>query len=274
MMTSLMRSDWCKLQKSRSLKVCLLIAFVLGAVMALLYHMAWVNLGESLEATLSMMQMLGSSEQSIRQALEIIPQDDLWSYVNTALADTNVLYIAAIVIGVFVGSEYSMGTIKNSVSRGFSRNKVYASKLIFSVGVMLLTVLCYLLGTMIAAVSMFGFRSEGNASDIMLVLSAYLCEFIAVSSIYVWISFWLKSTGHSIAFSLVIPMLISSVLQVVSIVNNHTDAVSRFWIFQTVTSTRSLCLSGEAYVPFLSAAVYFAVSCFGGLMIFRHQELK
>ena len=92
MMTSLMRSDWCKLQKSRSLKVCLLIAFVLGAVMALLYHMAWVNLGESLEATLSMMQMLGSSEQSIRQALEIIPQDDLWSYVNTALADTNVLY--------------------------------------------------------------------------------------------------------------------------------------------------------------------------------------
>ena len=128
-MTALMKADGYKLRKSRSLKVCLLVAFVLGILMAVLYHIAWSMIGNNIETTRSMMMMFGSDEKTINEMLMIIPDENMWAYISTALADTNVLYIAAIVISIFVGSEYSMGTIKNSVSRGYSRSSIYVSKL-------------------------------------------------------------------------------------------------------------------------------------------------
>ncbi|GEM_PF-4457514 len=273
-MTAIMKSDFFKLKKSRSLKVCMLVAFVLGLLMALLYHLAWNNLKDNMEMTRSMMMMFGSDEKTISDTLSIIPSDNLWSYVNTALCDTNVLYVAAIVISIFVGSEYSMGTVKNAVSRGCSHTGLFVSKLLFSMIIMLMTVVAYLAGVMIIGCILIGFGSEISAGQILLILTAYLAEFAAITGIYVMIAVWLKSTGHSIAFSLIMPMLISSVLQVAALVNSSNDLISHFWIFQTVTATQQLCLYNEGYIPFLVSAVYLVLSCLGGLLIFRRQELK
>lgn len=273
-MTALMRADSYKLRKSRSLKVCLVVAFVLGILMAILYHMAWKMLGDNIEVTRSLMATFGSDEKTINEMMMIIPEENLWAYIGVSLADTNVLYIAAIVISIFVGSEYSMGTIKNAVSRGYARPAIYVSKLLHSLIAMVIVVVGYVLGSGIVGVVLYGFSAKVTAGQILLQLAAYLVQFIAVCSLYVMIAVLLKSTGHAVAFSLVIPMLISSVLQVVAMAYNSNDVISRLWLFQTITATQQLCQYGSAYVPFLSAAVYFAVSCLVGILVFRRQELK
>ena len=273
-MTALMKADGYKLRKSRSLKVCLLVAFVLGIQMAVLYHIAWSMIGNNIETTRSMMMMFASDEKTINEMLMIIPDENMWAYISTALADTNVLYIAAIVISIFVGSEYSMGTIKNSVSRGYSRSSIYVSKLLFSLIAMFAIVIGYVLGSSIVGGILYGFSAKISAGQIWLMVAAYCVEMIAVCGLYVMIAILLKSTGHAIAFSLIIPMLVSSVLQIVALAYNNNDLVSRVWLFQTLTATQQFCLYGDAYVPFVVGAVYFILSCVIGLLVFRRQELK
>ncbi len=273
-MTTLIKADRYKLRKSRSLKVCLIVAFGLGILMAVLYHMAWKTLGDNLEATRSMMTAFGSDEKTVDEMLSIIPEENLWAYITTALADTNVLYIAAIVISIFVGSEYSMGTIKNAVARGYARPAIYGSKLLLSMLAMLLVVVAYVLGGGTVGVVLYGFSAKAAVGQMFLQMAAYLVEYIAVCGLYVMIAVLLKSTGHAIAFSLVMPMLVSSVLQIVVMAYSNNDLISRLWLFQTVTATQQLCQYGNAHVPFLSAAVYFTVTLVIGLFVFHRQEIK
>ena len=167
-----------------------------------------------------------------------------------------------------------MGTAKNAISRGFNRTAVYGSKLLFSMLIMLMVAAVYVLGSGVVGCALYGFSADISAGQMLLILAAYLAEMLAVAGLYVMIAVMMKSTGHAIAFSLIMPMLISSALQIISMAYNCSDVLNRLWIFQTLTATPQLCLYNEAYVPFLVSAVYFVVAGLISLLTVRRQELK
>ncbi len=273
-MGTLMKADFYKLKKSRSWFVCIVVAFVIGVIMSVLYYMAWKMVGNNVEFTRTLMESLGSDEKTINDMLMVVPDNNSWAYISTALADTNVLYITAIVISIFVSSEYSMGTIKNSVSRGCPRTAVYFSKLIFSLAAMVTVVVSYLLGSGMVGCILFGFSAKISAGQILLTLAGYIVQFAAAGSVFVMIAVLMRKTGYAVAFSIVIPMLITSLLQVAAISVNNSNLFSRFWLFLSITSTQNFCLNGEAYVPFLVGTAYLVLSALVGIIVFRRQELK
>lgn len=273
-MLNLLRSDFLKQKKSSTLWVCIVLAFLLGIVMAVLYYIVWINIGSSLQAQLTLMNELGIEKESFEEALAQFPEPNLFEYANACLSDTNVLYIGAVVIGVFTASEYSMGTIRNSISRGFSRTQIYFSKLIASSVSMVSIVFAYVLGGAVTSVIMFGFSTDTGNTKMFLILISYLCLYLAASAFYMMISVIMKKTGHAIAVSIVFPILVESVISVITMSNSNLIPLSKFWIFRTFVSTESLCLNGQAYIPMLVAACYFVICTSVGLIVFRRQQVS
>ncbi len=271
-MGNLLRSDFIKQKKSSTFWVCIVLAFLLGIVMAALYYTVWINIGSSLQATQALMDQMGVEKETFEEALAQFPEPNMFEYANACLSDTNVLYIGAVVIGVFTASEYSMGTIRNSLSRGFSRVQVYFSKLIVSAVSMLSVVAAYVFGGSLASVIMFGFTTDTGKTKIFLVLLAYFCLFLAATSFYMMISVIMKKTGHAIAVSIIFPILIESALGIITMSNHDFGRISRLWLFRTFVTTESMCLNGEAYIPLLVAAFYFIICSATGLIVFRRQQ--
>lgn len=273
-MSDIFRADLYKLRKSKSVRVCLIVSFVLGMLMSVMYYVASQELAKTMEETQKMIEGMGDYSGIVMEAMDILPGNDLWSYINVSLCDLNVLYIASVVIGIFVGSEYSMGTIRNSLTRGFSRNSVFFSKLFSAVIVMVLTVLVYAVGSAVPGIILFGFSAKLSAADILLCLALYILLFIAAAAFYSMLAVLAKRTGYAIALAIIIPIVVSAIINVIKIGNQDFGNVSRFWLFETITNTQRLVKNGEAYVPAISGAIYLTLSTVIGLGVFRKQSIS
>lgn len=69
--------------------------------------------------------------------------------------------------GLFIGTEYSGGTIRNKLVIGHTRRDIYLSSLIVSITAGLIICLSYILAVMMPGVILIGF-SEGVMADVML----------------------------------------------------------------------------------------------------------
>lgn len=273
-MNRLLRSDILKQRRSTTLKACLILAFLIGIVMAVLYNVAANQLHANYDEYVNTLVNMGMQKSAVEDIYAEVPEYNLWAYINVALCDNNVLYLGAIIISVLVGSEYSMGTLRNSVSRGYSREAVFFSKLITSVLSMYAVVFVYVLGSGITACIMYGFGSDVGAGKMLLIITAYLFLYAAAAGFYMMVAVLMKSTGHALGFSIIVPLLIATVLRLASMAQTNIDNISRWWIYNTMASTQKMCLSSDAWIPFVVAAAYLAASCIAGLFVFRRQEIK
>ena len=274
-MGSLVKSDFIKLRKSSTFWVCIVISLLMGALMAVLYYIVWVNIGSTIKEQAELMKWMGVESGTFEEALAVFPEPNVFEYANALLCDTNVLYIGAIIIGVFVGSEYSMGTVRNTVSRGIHRSQLIFSKLIVSSVSMFCVVASYVAGGSVASVIMFGFSTDLGKKKMLLVLSAYFCLYIAASVFYVMVAVLSKKTSRAIAISIVFPVIIETIIGMITVISaKDVGRFSRLWLFRTFVTTESMCLNGEFYVPFAVAAVYTLLCGMISVEAFRHQEIK
>lgn len=273
-MGTLLKADFLKLWRSRSFRVGLVFSLLLGAVMEILYYYAWQSLNANMEQTKEMINNMGAYANTVTEALAMLPKTNLWEYVNIALSDLNVLFIAAVMVSIFVGSEYTMGTLKNAVSRGYSRSMLYGSKLMVSAAATVWVVLVYVLGGLVPGMVMFGFSGELSAGTILLILAAYLVQFLAAVSFYMMLTVLCRRTGYAVAFSMIVPLLMSALINVVKIGNKDFDRAARFWLFECIGQTQTLCTEGSAFLPFAVALIYLVLCTAVGLLVFRRQEIK
>ena len=276
MLNRLIKSDFIKLRKSKTLIVCSIIAFCLAVLMSLLLVNGWNSNGngESIEQATEMLLEMGMDKETVDMALSIMPRPYLWSYANYFLSDGVISILAAICVSVFTASEYSMGTLKNTLSRGFSRTQIYLSKLLVSCVSVIVLAVVYLLGGMIICGIFLRGISELTAVQMILCILSYLCLFLAMTSVYYMIAIVIRKTGVTIAMSLVIPNIVASILSTIAYSIKDFSEISQYWLFNTPSVVQRMCVNGQAYIPILTALVYFAVSTAAGLIISRKQEVK
>lgn len=276
MLSRLIKSDFIKLRKSKTLIVCSIIAFCLSLLMALLLVNGWNSNGngESIEQATEMLIEMGMDEETVDMALSIMPRPYIWSYANYFLSDGVISILAAICVSVFTASEYSMGTLKNTLSRGFSRTQIYLSKLIVSCVSVLILAVVYLLGGLLVGSIFLRGISELTAVQMILCVISYLCLFLAMTSVYYMLSIIIRRTGVTIALSLVIPNIVASILTTISYSIKEVSEISQYWLFNTPSIVQKMCVSGQAYIPIIIALAYFILSTAAGLIISKRQEVK
>lgn len=188
-MTHLIRSDFYKLKKARYFWVCLAITVILAVGSVFLLDFTYRMMGSQMESQVTQQQeTLDESGVSVSVEGVATSYDDLSvsSQMVTFFAGNTTL-ILAVLISLFVGSEFNHGTIKNIASGQYSRAAIYGSKLITSMAAGILLTLIYVLFSSVTAAILWGFgevssgywpETLGSAGLELLLLCAFISIFV------------------------------------------------------------------------------------------------
>lgn len=184
----------------------------------------------------------------------------------------------SMVIGVFVPlfvcEDYVSGTIRNIVTRGYTRLGVFAAKLIavlFASAIM--TIVCmaagYLVGTIFCAPGAQPFDA-GTVKTLLCQLAVMLAE----ASLFYAISTVLQKTGGAIAICLVLPMVLTIVLALADTALAEKEIqLSGYWLERISGTLASFDVKSEDMKKALLTALgYFAVTSIGSFAAVAKRE--
>ena len=119
-----------RLVRQRAFYVCLVLAAALGIGISMLYHYFWTQRGANIAMSYRMMEFYGMDTTVLDEALSVVPKLDIWSFINAFFSDEVKWILSSICVCSLITAEYSSGTVKNSIARGFSRGAIYFSRFI------------------------------------------------------------------------------------------------------------------------------------------------
>lgn len=197
--------------------------------------------------------------------------DFLLSTPSTAYFST----IAGIFIVIFVCDDFEQSTIKNIYSRGFSRERVYLSKVASSL---------FAASLMFAIVSLFGvilgtaFYGVGdNISNIKLYVT-FVAQYIATMAnmtLTIFFATILRKIGGSIATMIIAPTFVSLALALVdTALKLKSFSFVDYWLGAFATDTQSLDITATRLVVcVVGSLAYFVLLVFVGARISKYHEL-
>lgn len=191
-MLNLLKADFYKLRRTKSFFICLGL----------------------LAAVVSYIIIDFSSSAHIKEQLS--PSTFHWIYMlfhEKAFLPYFIPVFQAIFITMLITNEYGTGTIKDPVSLGFSRSKVYLSKLVTVSVASIVMMIVALVFTAITSVFTFGIYGAFTIYDLLLLLRMLLIQgllYTAYGSIFLMIAFLIKNTGGTMAFSIFFSLIVGS----------------------------------------------------------------
>lgn len=303
-MKNLISSEIYKWTKSKAFKVCTIVGIglaifsvimflILSIMMEIVNEDLAAELGEDYETSQEMMieeyKSMGLSDAEIAMVTGVYDGEMM---LSMSFSQTDLQLLIAIFIAIFVAGEFSNGTIKMIVSRGYSRAQIYWSKFISgiiaaNVMAIIVVVLTTLLGCII-----WGWNDPvtGAAASAIDVLKFLLVQFAlntAITAMFIGCSMMFRNLGISIAltvavysFGSVIFVLFDAVIQgVCSAIEYNVDKLpflpSEAWIVQSIANTSTLDLSNhDLTVGLVVSLVYTALFTFIGMWSFIKNDIK
>jgi ABC-2 type transport system permease protein len=194
-----------------------------------------------------------------------------------ALAILSNLYgfIAAIFAGLFISTEFSQGTIRNALCAGFSRTKVYLSKLAVSA---VLLALCMFLScvTFISGFTVtYGF---GNGADFLRdTLTVFLMQFLyhfTYAGIGCLLAFLIPNIVITVAIGIIVVVASGVVVDICNAfdaLNGIAPFIPQYYVTRLNEELHNpLFLAMGAVVSVVFVAVTAAVGC----LLFKRQDIK
>lgn len=202
-MLNLIRSDIFKLRKAKYFWILLFINILLAVGTVYLLDFTYKLAGDSMEAQLTQEQA-ALDDAGMNVSVEGIPtgHDQLSTsgQLLTFFAGNTTL-LMAVLISLFVGSEFNNGTVKIIASRNYSRLKIYLSKLFVGILASVLFTLVFVLAATMTATALWGFGDVSGSYASQLLLKGALELLLGASyvSLFVMFSFLIRQSGGSLA---------------------------------------------------------------------------
>lgn len=196
------------------------------------------------------------------------------NYLMEAVSSSALFPVLAVFIPLFVCEDYVSGTIRNIITRGFSRLEIFVSKLIaVIVATVFMTAVClaaaYLLGTV------FWGRGDGSiGTEQIKILLCQLAVVIAYAALFFAISSTLQKVGGSIAICLILPMAAVILLSMAdAVLAEHEITLSKYWIEDISRSVSSFTVAAEDIkTALIGAGCYFAASIAVSWLLIMKKE--
>ena len=135
-------------------------------------------------------------------------------------------FFIAIFTSLFVGAEYSDGTIRNKIVAGHSRENIYLSNLIVSILVGIFLELIYLIVISIFSIPIFGLV-QMNFSQLAVILLDIIMIIIVYSSIFNFIALICSNITISTVSSLLLILIMFVIDMLLSPTANSTEYIQK-----------------------------------------------
>lgn len=269
---NLLRAEFYKLSKSKAFYVCLLLAICISIISVII-----VPKNEAFITTAN------ANVPQIRSAMIgwMLPKDakklkGLW-FMSRCLGTGDILpIILAIMISIFITKEFQSRAINNIVSKGFSKNKVYFSKLIsVSISAIFILMVYMTVAASLASVWLgFGKFNIYIFSEITRMLLLQILLHVSIASIFTMIAMIVRKSGPAIAINICVVILISLFYQLIMIFLNNNINIGQYWISYNVLVLESLEPEGRAVIRgIMVALVFFTLSTMIGCINFNKRDI-
>lgn len=273
-MAGLLRTDMKKLFRTKSLYVCLVLAAALGIAMTLLYDYFWQERGKSIALSYQYMQMIGMDTDVLDNALEALPKHDIWSFINIFFSDGMLWYLGAVCLCAYFSSEFSEGTFRNTVARGFGRTSIYFSKLLVGMSETFLLTVVYVGAGALTACTRVDLKISISPGDMTLIILTYVLLLAAMTSLFLMLCIIFRKTGIAVAAAIVAPIIVVSLLSILTMTRPDEAAeASRYVLMQTFVNVQDYALKGDGLTTIVIGAAYLVISTVTGAIVFRRCDI-
>ena len=250
-MLNVVKSDFYKLWKSKFFKGCVFASFIVAIIFVGALHTGVIH------ATVDG-----------RGAAEMLAQIMFAGFY---------IYIFAVFTSLFVASEFQYGTIKNMLSRGAGRTKVFFSKVIVCISANLVMLAIFICTVLIVGTVLWGFDPNGIGafSGLLAMIPLQAFMIIAYSILFTSTSIAIKGMVSAITVNLASLMIFTVLLNSVSALFSKSFTLADYWIGSSVMDLATLTPSAEDIVRGLIIAVAWSVmSATIGLLLFKKADVK
>ena len=176
--------------------------------------------------------------------------------------------ISMLFITLFCTFDFTEGTTKNIIARGYSKTKLLLSKYIAS-----LIGLFSMYAIMFLVIFIFFIKNGlGFESNIPLILIFTLFKVTAYTVLYGTISFVLEKNSSAIIANLFLPNIINLIL---SIADSNLDIkISKYWIENIGSKFINTPTLSNISSPLIIYTIYIVFFVFIGYRIVKEKEIK
>ncbi|MBH1940663.1 ABC transporter permease [Mobilitalea sibirica] len=256
-MLRLLRSDFYRLFRSKSLYICALVAGLLMIGSA--YMVKW-----------------GS-----RVSEEIVfSYKDGLSYGLMAFNGGDVHLFMAIFISIFVTAEFTYGTMKNTVSKGFSKIMIYLSKFITACVASYFLILVMFVAGLVSGTLITGEVGSFTGSFALHALRMVGIELLlhaALSSILVMVAMIIRNGGGTMAVNIIAIVTVGPVIyQLLELFFDHRIEFTKYSLRNNVMLYNAIMAPPMEDIlrSILVGICFLVVTLAIGILAFKNSDVK
>ena len=199
---------------------------------------------------------------------------DGMSVMIGAVSGGTLSMVIGVFVPLFVCEDYVSGTIRNIVTRGYTRLGIFLAKLIavlFASAIM--TIVCMAAGYLVGVLFCAPGEQPFDAYTVKILL-CQLAVMLAEASLFYAISTVLQKTGGAIAICLVLPMVLTIVLALADTALAEKEIqLSGYWL-ERINGTLAVfdVKSEDMKKALLTARSYFVVTTVGSFVAIAKKE--
>lgn len=199
---------------------------------------------------------------------------DGMSVMIGAVSGGTLSMVIGVFVPLFVCEDYVSGTIRNIVTRGYTRRGIFLAKLIavlFASAIM--TIVCMAAGYLVGVLFCAPGEQPFDAYTVKILL-CQLAVMLAEASLFYAISTVLQKTGGAIAICLVLPMVLTIVLALADTALAEKEIqLSGYWL-ERINGTLAVfdVKSEDMKKALLTALSYFVVTTVGSFVAIAKKE--
>lgn len=270
-MHNLIRSELYKLFHSRSFWTLLIISAVTGLIIVLIFQGMM-----TLTAKDSGLNRMGAGQNGFQISVSGSDAADDFNISGISLmmeTFSGNLYQTLILIftSIFTAMEFSHGTVRNTVSRGLGRGRIYLAKYLCNAAASLLFTFAAM-ATSFAAASVLWGTGPITGSFALTLLQTILVQLLllaAYSGVCMFIAILFRSSGGAVALNFCLLIFLPSLLSLSGIFTGGRLQLERYWLVNCASSIASpapdvaaLCTAVISGVITLLLSVFLGVFCF------------
>jgi len=266
-MRNIIKSDFYKLKKSKAFWICIVLCVIFGVFAVVAFQ---ANIQRDLSSH-------NPADHDYLQAVELTKvTSGVWGLQQFLPLNFNTLFVG-VFIAIFVTSEFVYGTIKNTLSRGADRAKVFFSKLLVCGTAAVIMQILFIAALLAAGAAVWGFDTQGisTAGSMVRVLLSQILVIISFTVLFTSIATAIRSNGGSIATNILCATMISTFFNALNMLFNYKIAVNDYWIGGVVDKLANFTPApGDILHGILVVLAWGVVSLLVGTALFKKQDVK
>lgn len=282
-MVGLLKGEFFKLFRTRSFFLILAAAIIIGfgsPVLSEIVRRELSNISGTEKEQVD--AILNSDLQGFQTGISVNVGDlyetpTVMSMLETSFTGNGFQLLLGIFAALFISIEFSTGSMKMIVSKGFFRTKIFVSKFLAICFANIVFVAVSVVGTYLSSLVLFehGVVPEQFLNRFLSVIALEIAGIIAFSAVASMVSIICRNMPAAIIVNILIVAFAGNIANVLDLLTQKKFGLTDYWVINAMEAASSFSLSGSDILKIsLTFLFTFLITFFIGVFSFRKAEIN